>query len=199
VIRSAIFSIPMLWCFAHSPVFAQSVSENDWQVAFNRLVVHGQLEVTIPTGRIDILTDEYAIEVDHVRNYRAGIKQALHYAAARDRKAGLALLIDGEGDTAQALEEARRLCLESNVQFWLINEHVSVNDLLAQKGTAATSATPLPLTSDASPGVQAPQKTHWLNTSSDVRHNAGCRWFGNTKSGRYCRANEGRACGTCGG
>ena len=189
----------LITLFGPALLLAQSISEYDWQVAFNRLVVHGQLEVTIPTGRIDILTNEHAIEVDHVRNYRAGIKQALHYAAAKDRKAGLALLIDGNGDTAQALEDARRLCLESNVQFWLINEHVTVNDLLAQKGTAATSATVLPLMGDATTGVQTAQKTHWLNTSTGVRHNAGCRWFGNTTSGRYCPANEGRACGTCGG
>ena len=41
--------------------------------------------------------------------------------------------------------------------------------------------------------------THWLNTSSDVRHNAGCQYFKNTKKGRACTANEGKACGTCGG
>lgn len=197
--RPLAFVVFLLSCFGQTPSSAQSVSESDWQVAFNRLVVRGQLEVTLPTGRVDILTNEHAIEVDHVRNYRSGIKQALHYAAASKRKAGLALLIDGGGDTAQALDEARRLCTESDVQFWLINEYVSVNDLLAQKGASASSASHQSLTDDQSPSVQPAQKTHWLNTSSDVRHNASCRWFGNTKNGRYCQANEGQACGTCGG
>jgi endonuclease YncB( thermonuclease family) len=45
----------------------------------------------------------------------------------------------------------------------------------------------------------APTERFWLNTSSDVRHNAGCKHFGTTKKGRYCGANEGKACGTCGG
>jgi micrococcal nuclease len=40
---------------------------------------------------------------------------------------------------------------------------------------------------------------YWLNTSTSVRHNSGCRWFMNTKNGRCCGANEGRACGQCGG
>lgn len=40
---------------------------------------------------------------------------------------------------------------------------------------------------------------HWLNTSSGVRHNRRCQYFNNTKRGRYCGADEGRACGICGG
>lgn len=39
----------------------------------------------------------------------------------------------------------------------------------------------------------------WLNTNSNSRHNSNCRWFKNTKKGRVCRPNEGKACGICGG
>lgn len=46
---------------------------------------------------------------------------------------------------------------------------------------------------------QAAALSYWLNTSSGVRHNAGCRWYRNTKAGRDCGSNEGRACGICGG
>ena len=85
---------------------APSFEESDWHTAFNDKVTHGQVEVEIPTGRIDILTDTYAIEVDRVRNYREGMKQALQYAAATKREAGLALYMDGAADTLQALDEA---------------------------------------------------------------------------------------------
>lgn len=40
---------------------------------------------------------------------------------------------------------------------------------------------------------------YWLNTSSGTRHNRGCRYYANTKRGRACGPNEGRACGRCGG
>lgn len=40
---------------------------------------------------------------------------------------------------------------------------------------------------------------YWLNSNSGVRHNRGCRWFENTKEGRRCGPNEGKACGQCGG
>ncbi len=181
-----------------------SYSESDWQMAFNSKVTRGEVEVPQPTGRIDILTDEYAIEVDHVRNYLTGIKQALHYAAASKRKAGLALFMDGAEDTAQALEAARKLCAEADVRFWLINEYVSVNDLVAQRGADGTAvpnrtapgSAPSRTSIERGPAVE---KTHWLNTTGDVRHNRSCRWFGNTKNGRYCRPDEGRPCKECGG
>lgn len=40
---------------------------------------------------------------------------------------------------------------------------------------------------------------YWLNTSSNTRHNSTCKWHQNTKRGRKCTANEGNACGICGG
>jgi len=40
---------------------------------------------------------------------------------------------------------------------------------------------------------------YWLNTSSNVRHNSGCRYYQKTKKGRSCGPDEGRACGMCGG
>jgi len=40
---------------------------------------------------------------------------------------------------------------------------------------------------------------YWLNTSSYSRHNEGCRYYHNTKRGRACSADEGKACGICGG
>jgi endonuclease YncB( thermonuclease family) len=40
---------------------------------------------------------------------------------------------------------------------------------------------------------------YWLNTSTGVRHNGSCPNYRNTKRGRPCGADEGRACGMCGG
>jgi micrococcal nuclease len=42
-------------------------------------------------------------------------------------------------------------------------------------------------------------REYWLNTASNVRHNSTCENFNNTKQGRLCRQDEGRACGRCGG
>lgn len=44
-----------------------------------------------------------------------------------------------------------------------------------------------------------PATMFWLNTSSKVRHNQNCEYFKNTKRGRICGPNDGKACGRCGG
>lgn len=46
--------------------------------------------------------------------------------------------------------------------------------------------------------MQEAELTHWLTTASGIRHNDSCRWF-KKSDGRMCRADEGRACKTCGG
>ena len=43
------------------------------------------------------------------------------------------------------------------------------------------------------------ERQYWLNTKSYKKHNSSCRYFGNTKNGRYCTKDEGSACGICGG
>ncbi|NOU36265.1 MAG: thermonuclease family protein [Kiritimatiellaceae bacterium] len=40
---------------------------------------------------------------------------------------------------------------------------------------------------------------YWLNTNGNTRHNSRCKYFNNTKNGRPCSKDEGKACGTCGG
>lgn len=46
---------------------------------------------------------------------------------------------------------------------------------------------------------QKQESFYWLNSSSGVRHNSRCEHFQKTKKGRFCGANEGKACGICGG
>lgn len=177
--------------------------ESDWQVAFNDKVTRGKLEVETPTGRIDILTDTHVIEVDYARNYRAGIKQALQYAGATKMKPGLALILDGTQDTIQAVDAARKLCAESGVEFWLINEYVSVNHLAKQKPanemTPQTQPPPSTQIENKPPQTPIAEQGYWLNTERGVRHNRSCKWFGNTINGRPCGPKEGRPCNQCGG
>ncbi|MDA8563008.1 thermonuclease family protein [Mariniblastus sp.] len=80
---------------------------------------------------------------------------------------------------------------------------------LAEKNGGVTSTRPPPLPQRSSLTSSTKRKdydrsseatrSHWLNTNSNVRHNSSCRWFGHTKNGRPCGANEGKGCGKCGG
>lgn len=43
------------------------------------------------------------------------------------------------------------------------------------------------------------QQRYWINTKSGSRHNASCRWYGNTKRGYFTNEKKGKPCGGCGG
>jgi S1/P1 Nuclease len=99
----------------------------------------------------------------------------------------------------QAGDVARRRVITAGVRLGtLLGEGPS--DDVADPPAASSSSVPV---NSLTPNQQAPPlssvRTHWLNTGSNVRHNQSCKWFGQTKHGRYCAANEGKPCGECGG
>ena len=51
---------------------------------------------TFDGSRVDVLTDQYAIEVEWVKKWKESIGQALYYAAAFGRKPGVILLTRGK-------------------------------------------------------------------------------------------------------
>ncbi len=169
-----------------------SYTENHWQTAFNNKVTKGKLEVTVTGGTVDIVTDTHAIEVDKVSKYQEGIAQVLKYASATEKRAGLALYIDGESNGYELFRAAQEICFKRDIDIWLINNHVSINDLVNLRGTSSTSA--------ASAGASKASSTvYWINTGTNVRHNRSCRWFNNTSKGILTTNKTGKACGICGG
>lgn len=86
----------------------------------------------------------------------------------------------------------------------------SADDASADRETTAAALDRSPgeeIAIDATVGSEWDAKTeavtgprlYWLNQRSGVRHNADCRYFDPTGEGRYCGAEEGRACRICGG
>ena len=171
--------------------FAQSIKESDWHVAFNNKILKGKVEVTLSSGRADIITDTYAVEVDKASKFKQGIQQALRYSKASNKKPGLALYLDGELLGQNFINLAKQECEQKGISFWFINEHVSVDYLIKQKGLK------LPNIKTRSPDAIG-ALSHWITLSSGVRHNRSCRWF-KRSNGRLARANEGIGCKQCGG
>ncbi|MBC2594642.1 hypothetical protein H5P28_10260 [Ruficoccus amylovorans] len=59
------------------------------------VLLHGQTEISLPNGtRCDILTDEYAIEVDFADKWAEAIGQSLNCAAQTGRRAAIILIIE---------------------------------------------------------------------------------------------------------
>ena len=106
------------------------ILEKHWQTALNDRLFGGKLEVVVSAGRVDILTDEYAVEVDKVTKYKEGIAQALRYAKATSKKPLLALYIDGHKNGHKKFIEAIVEADKHGVSVILINDYVGVNDLV---------------------------------------------------------------------
>ena len=98
------------------------------------------------------------------------------------------------------LEENSRL-KEENAQ--LRKENQQLRRLLAEKAGAGRLTNPAPApvsgvqSSVADPGPDS-ALAYWLSTSSGQRHNSRCRYF-KTGEGRFCGAEDGKACKLCGG
>lgn len=91
---------------------------------------------------------------------------------------------------------------KSEVGIWAESDAISPWEYRARKKLPAEDReiSPAPQAdSKTMPTASEPKMTHWLNTSSKVRHNATCEHFKNTKNGRACSADEGKACSKCGG
>jgi hypothetical protein len=102
-------------------------TEKDYQEAFNRVYFQGRAEMEVPVkyGRIDLLTGDYAIEVERIDKFHEGIGQALHYAKETGRKPGLAVFItDPTEHELEKLKYVRRLCQSLGIKVWYINEEL---------------------------------------------------------------------------
>jgi len=69
--------------------------ESGWSAALATLLA-GQTEVAIEGGRIDVLTEHYAIEVDRLEKWHEAIGQSTHYALKTKKIPVAALIIPSD-------------------------------------------------------------------------------------------------------
>lgn len=84
---------------------------------------NGRTEVRIEGGRIDVLTDTLAIEIDWQHKWHEGLGQAIHYADATGKTGVLALISHSSGpDQMQKRSEERfnmvnNLCRKKGIRM----------------------------------------------------------------------------------
>lgn len=89
----------------------------------NRLaeVLEGDEEVRVERGRVDVLVEDYAIEVDRFEKYHEAIGQAIHYRAETGRTGVIALMITRESlDLSKATYIEENLCLPNNLKMLIL-------------------------------------------------------------------------------
>lgn len=64
----------------------------------------GETEVHMPDGsRCDIVTEDFAIEVDFSRKFKEAVGQSLNYAFQSNKRAGIVLIIDEPTDSLKLM------------------------------------------------------------------------------------------------
>lgn len=153
--------------------------EADWRDKLAE-ALGGQTEVRVEGGRIDVMTDTLAIEVDWPHKWHEGIGQALHYADHTGKQGVLALIAYGMGP--------EKLQVRSQERFKLVEDQCRKNGLKLLILFPTRPATDWE-TSDL----------YWYNRDTDTRHNSSCRYYKKTRSGRLTEEKIGKPCSVCGG
>ena len=83
----------------------------------------GTTEKRVEGGRIDVLTDRYAIEVEFPHKWHEGLGQALHYSNATGKPGVLAVIAYAQGEanlhgrSREKLEMIEKICLTNDIKM----------------------------------------------------------------------------------
>lgn len=84
--------------------------EADWTRELAR-TLGGETEVAVESGRMDVATSRYAIEVDRIEKFHEGIGQAAHYGKSSSKIPVLAIF-----SNSSSLDTAKVALIESSAQ-----------------------------------------------------------------------------------
>lgn len=69
--------------------------ETSWSEALAKQI-DGKTEYTVQNGRVDVYTENYAIEVDRIEKWHEGIGQAAHYGLLTGKLPALAIILEDD-------------------------------------------------------------------------------------------------------
>ncbi|MGK0363912.1 MAG: hypothetical protein ACI85O_000966 [Saprospiraceae bacterium] len=151
--------------------------------------LQGQTEYSVTSGRVDILTETHAIEVERAHKWKQSIGQALWYGLQTSKEPGIILIIEQGSDYKYfiqlntALEYAG---LVDKIKVWQYPQDFPEANVYKAKIL------------DVQSNPENEEKTYWKSSFSNVRHNSTCRYYQTTR-GESCTRENGIACKKCGG
>lgn len=117
----------LLWPLIELPI-ADAKLESNWSSALAALL-SGKTEVLIDGGRVDVLTEHYAIEVDRLEKWHEVIGQAAHYAIKTGKVPVAAIMLPSDLWPISPATESKLLliddvCTKQGVKFVLLHRTV---------------------------------------------------------------------------
>jgi hypothetical protein len=189
-----LFKLLIYFCLSTSILSAQPESYYSDIIAQQ---LDGITEHKVEGGRVDILTNEYAIEVKRASDWKHSIGQAIWYGLQTNKTPGIILIMKTHADYKYGirLKTSLEYTNLSNIKVWFYPEDFG-GSLSSSNYIEQSYISKLTNTQEDYNGC-----TYWINTGNKkkTRHNQSCRWYNNTKKGKCTSSREGNACGKCGG
>lgn len=96
---------------AHEPVWSAALA----------VYLGGEAEYILPDrSRIDVITDEYAVELDWLHKWHEGVGQALHYAELSGKEPVVAIGIKEKDYDREKLKLAKRVANKNGIGVWVV-------------------------------------------------------------------------------
>lgn len=113
--------VMLLLTTAGTFVFSQSTQlyEKDY-ADYIQSLIGGDREVQVQGGRADLVTDEYAIEIEWAPKWKEAIGQALWYALNTNKKPGIILILENQDQYKYFIQ------LNSALDFGNLSEKIQV-------------------------------------------------------------------------
>ena len=70
--------------------------------------------------RVDILTDDYAIEVDRAPKWGEAIGQALYYSTVTNKRPGVILLVEDFDTESKYVYRLQTVAARENIAVWIV-------------------------------------------------------------------------------
>jgi len=90
---------------------SDATQEKNWSAALAS-ALSGQAEVSVEGGRVDVLTEHYAIEVDRLEKWHEAIGQAAHYGLKTKKIPAAALMVPSDSWPISETTRARLLLID---------------------------------------------------------------------------------------
>lgn len=113
--------VMLLLTTAGTFVFSQSTQlyEKDY-ADYIQSLIGGDREVQVQGGRADLVTDEYAFEIEWAPKWKEAIGQALWYALNTNKKPGIILILENQDQYKYFIQ------LNSALDFGNLSEKIQV-------------------------------------------------------------------------
>jgi hypothetical protein len=78
------------------PLQGETLHPEKWYQEKIAAILKGKMEARVPDGRVDVLTETHAIEVEFTSKWKNALGQSLWYALQTGKIAGIVLILEDE-------------------------------------------------------------------------------------------------------